>query len=284
VRTHEPQDSGVNQKARDYPLSSIVYCAHCEALAEDQDDPRLRVRLTGMMDPRGKRRYKHKPGVKCGVTNRTVPADEIEAEFGRLFKLLTIREEALEYLTEIAIQSQPGANLDQDKLDLEKQKTEAIAVCQRRIEAAVHLYGDGRITRDEYLRRVDINEREIAHWEARTTETEQKALELSMCIEAVNRISQVWETADDEDRKGMAQYLFSEVVYNLDTRRIESFQLKPWADEFVMLRMDLYHEEFGDLVEGTEGYDSAVEKADSNNLLGCWNPMPHRGIEPLFLP
>ena len=31
ARTHEPQDSGVNQKARDYPLSSIVYCAHCEA-------------------------------------------------------------------------------------------------------------------------------------------------------------------------------------------------------------------------------------------------------------
>jgi hypothetical protein len=116
---------------------------------------------------------------------------------------------------------------DQDRIDLEKQKTEAIAVCQRRIEAAVHLYGDGRITRDGYSRRVDINEREIAHWEARTTETEQKALELSMCIEAVNRIAQVWETADDEDRKGQAQYLFSEVVYNLDTRRIESFQLKP---------------------------------------------------------
>jgi hypothetical protein len=97
-----------------------------------------------------------------------------------------------------------------------------------------------------------------------------------MCIEAVNRISQVWETADDEDRKGMAQYLFSEVVYNLDTRRIESFQLKPWADEFIMLRVELYRDEFGDLEEGSDGYDSAVEKADSNNLLGCWNPMPHR--------
>ena len=40
-----------------------------------------------------------------------------------------------------------------------------------------------------------------------------------------------------------------------------------------------YRDEFGDLEEGTEGYDSAVEKADSNNLLGCWNPMPHRGLQ-----
>jgi hypothetical protein len=44
-----------------------------------------------------------------------------------------------------------------------------------------------------------------------------------------------------------------------------------------MLRMDLYHEEYGDLVEGTEGYDSALEKANSDELLGCWNSMPHRG-------
>ena len=34
----------------------------------------------------------------------------------------------------------------------------------------------------------------------------------------------------------MAQHLFSEVVFNLDTRRIESFVLKPWTDDFVMLR------------------------------------------------
>jgi hypothetical protein len=81
-RTHEPQDSGVNQKARDYPLSSIVYYTHCEALAEDQDEPRLRVRLTGLMDPRDNRRYKHKPGVTCGVTNHTVPAMRLRSNSG----------------------------------------------------------------------------------------------------------------------------------------------------------------------------------------------------------
>jgi len=76
----------------------------------------------------------------------------------------------------------------------------------------------------------------------------------------------------------VAQHLFSEVVFNLDTRRIESYKLKPWADDFLMLRMEAYYDEFGDLEEGSEGYHAALEKADSNTLLGCWNPMPHRGL------
>jgi hypothetical protein len=276
-RTREPKDDGINRKARAYPLSSLVYCAHCDTLAHEREDPRLRVKLTGLVDPRQKRRYKHKPGVICGVTNRTVPAEEIEAEFGRLLTLLTIKEEALEYMTEMAIRSQQGWTPSEDEVDLEQQRREAITLCQRKIDAAVHLYGDGRISREEYLRRVDANEREIAHWEARTTEVEQKALELAMCIEAVNRIAETWESASDEDKQGMAQHLFSEVVVDLDTRRIVSYKLKPWADDFLMLRMELYHEEFGDLEEGGAGYQSALEKANSNTLLGCWNPVPHRG-------
>jgi hypothetical protein len=78
----------------------------------------------------------------------------------------------------------------------------------------------------------------------------------------------------------MAKHLFSEIVFDLDTRRIVSYKLKPWADDFLMLRMELYHEEFGDLEEGGEGYESALEKANSSTLLGCWNAMPHRGSTP----
>lgn len=280
ARSRKPKGDGIQRRSRDYPLSGLVYCAHCEKLAEEQNDPRLRVRLTGLTDPRGKRRYKHKPGVTCGCHNRTVPADAIEADFGRLLRLLTIRDDALDYLTELAIQSQVGLVAEQGDVDFEQEKRETIALCQRRIDAAVHLYGDGRITRDEYLRRVEANEREIAHWEARTTDMERKALELSMCLEAVNNMAALWETADDEDRKGMAQHLFTEIVYDLDTRRIVSFKLKPWADDFLILRMELYHQEFGDLEEGSEGYEAALEKAHSNDLLGCWNAMPHRGLRP----
>ena len=138
-RSREPKDNGVNRKARVYPLSGLVYCARCEKLAQEQQDPRLRVRLTGLVDPRGKRRYKHTPGVTCGCTNRTVPADDVESEFGRLLKLLTIRPDALDYMTELAIQSQQGFVPGQEGVDLEQQKQEALALCQRRIDASVHL-------------------------------------------------------------------------------------------------------------------------------------------------
>jgi hypothetical protein len=58
--------------------------------------------------------------------------------------------------------------------------------------------------------------------------------------------------------------------------RIVICKLKPWADEFIMLRMELYYQEFGDVTEGTEGYEKALEKEDCNELLGCCNPLPHR--------
>ncbi|WP_162909895.1 recombinase family protein [Aggregatilinea lenta] len=275
-RSLQPSDSGIKREARIYPLSGLLYCVHCDKRAEEQQDPRLRERLTGLVDPRGKRRYKHTPGVQCGCTNRTVPAEDVERDFGRLLKLLTIKPEAAEHLATLSLYSRQNAS-DADAVDLEQQRQEGIALCQRRIDAAVHLYGDGRISRDEYLRRVEANEREIAHWEAYTNEAEQKALEMTRCIEAVNQIAAVWDTSDDEDKRGMAHYLFSEIVYNLDTRRIESYKLKPWADDFLMLRMELYYDEFGDLTEGSEGYQQALEKEHSNELLGCWNAMPHRG-------
>ncbi|MCZ7554545.1 MAG: zinc ribbon domain-containing protein [Anaerolineales bacterium] len=248
-------------RTRTYPLRGVVYCAHCEAQAKAQDNPGLRTRLTGALDPRGKRRYKHMAGVTCGVTNRTVPADDIEAEVGRLLKLLTVREDALEYLTELAMLSRAELGPDAEEEDLEQRKRDEIALCQRRIDAAVHLYGDGRIAREEYLRRVEENERQIVHWQARTTESERKALELSMCIEAVNRISSLWDTADDEDRQGMPSTC-SPRLCSTWTRGGLSATSPPWADDFLMLRMELYYNELG-AGAGQRGYESGPGKQET---------------------
>jgi hypothetical protein len=79
----------------------------------------------------------------------------------------------------------------------------------QRIEAAVILFGDGRIDKDEYRRCVEQNERDIAHWEAPTTKTENAALELAMCMDAVEKLAKMWDIGDDEDRQGMARSLFS---------------------------------------------------------------------------
>jgi hypothetical protein len=70
--------------------------------------------------------------------------------------------------------------------------------------------------------------------------TEKIALELALCLEAVEKINQLWEMSEDEDKQGMARNLFSYITYDLDAQRIVDFRLKPWADRFVTLRAALY--------------------------------------------
>jgi DNA invertase Pin-like site-specific DNA recombinase len=241
-RSIRPANDGVRQDAHVYALHGLVYCAHCERLAAQQNNPRLCSVLTGSAKY-GKMRYRHKESVKCGCINRSVPSDIIEDDFARLIQLLTIREDAANLMIEIAVRADKLRRPSNELSDLETEKREAIAQCKRRIDAAVYLFGDGRIERDEYLRRIEQNEREIAHWESRTTETEKAALELTMCVEAISKLARLWEMGEQEDRQGMARTLFSYITYDIDTRRIVDFRLKPWADRFLILRADLYSDD-----------------------------------------
>ncbi len=276
ARTLRPNDKGVKREASAYALSGITFCAHCDDLAMAEHNPKLRTRLTGRTDANGIRRYKHKTGVTCGVQSRSIPCDDLEAAFGRLIRLLTIRQEALNLLTELAIQAEQGGGITEDEAEFERQRQEAIALCNRRIDAAKMLYLDGEIDREDYLVRKEQNEREIAHWQARTTETQQIALELGMCIEALDKLARLWDTANEEDRKGLAHNLFEEVVVDLDTRRIVSFKLKPWADRFLVLRMALYEEEYPELAAEVRQALEENENPLTENNQG--NHMPHRGL------
>lgn len=236
-----PMNDGVKKSSYPYPLAGITYCAHCEALAKKHGDASLRSCFGGWTSNDGQtKRYRHKNGVKCGCTNRSVVSEVYEADFVRLLQLLTVKTDEIDLMTELGIQAARGFQNIEDEHDLEAQKRAAIALCRRKIDAAVTLYGDGRITKEEYRRRVEQNEREIAHWEARTTETQRIALELTLCIDAIDKIANLWEVSEDEDRRGMARNLFSYIVYDLDTQRIVDFRLKPWADRFVTLRGALY--------------------------------------------
>jgi DNA invertase Pin-like site-specific DNA recombinase len=241
-RSVKPSGHGVNINTRYFALASIMYCAHCERLAVEQNNPKSRTTLTGF-GGNGVLRYRHRQGVRCGCENRSVRCEIVEADFTRLIKLLTIKQDAVNLMLDLAIQADKTARIGKNEKDLEQEKQEAIAVCHRRIEAAVNLYGDGRIERAEYLRRVEANEREIAHWEARTTDTEKLSVELAMCIEAVERISRLWTISSDEDRQALTRSLFSEIIYDLDQQRIVSFKLKAWADRYIILREALYETE-----------------------------------------
>lgn len=258
-RSVKPLDRGQKPSVHYYPLSRITYCAHCEKLAKEQNDPKLRTTLSGSKSG-GIYRYRHIPGVKCGVVNRTVPADEYEAEFSRLVKMLAVNDETLDLMTELAIQADQSLGSADDD-NLEEKKKEAIALCKRRIDAAVNLYSDGVIDREEYLRRREKNEREIAHWQARTTETEKVALEFGMCVEALRAFQKLWDTASDKDKQGMVRNLFSYIVYDLNTRRITDFRLQPWADKFLIVRSSLFLE----------------ENKNATRVQGTWRDLPPTG-------
>jgi hypothetical protein len=235
ARSSTTQNRGVRQDAQAYVMNGLIYCAHCEQLAEQHNNPSYRSRLRGR-----RQRYNHKEGIRCGCTNRSVTADEIEGDFGKLLKLLTVRPDSLPLMTELAIQIDKMRTSSEPTVDPEIEKQEAIALCKRRIDAAINLYSDGVLSREIYLRRIEQNNREIAYWESRTTESKKAALELAMCMEAVDKLAGLWDFGDTEDKQGMARSLFSYVVYNLDTRRIVDFRLKPWADRFLVLRAALY--------------------------------------------
>jgi DNA invertase Pin-like site-specific DNA recombinase len=268
ARTRRPANDGVKRDTHPYPLTGITYCAQCERNAIAANNPGLRTRLGGMGGRAGTPRYRHKMGIKCGCKSLSVHKEVMEAEFLRLIRCLMIKPEMLSLMTELAIQAEHGQF--RSDTNLEQAKQEAITLCRRRIDAAVTLFGDGIIDHAEYRRRVDANQREIAHWEARTDETEQLALELGMCVEALDKLARLWDINDDENRQGLARSLFETIVFDLDSQKIVSFRLKSWADRFMVLRAELY-----------EGELSATELALVDQQ-GMYKAMPHRRFELLF--
>lgn len=242
-RSVKPVDHGKKLQTRFYPLSRITYCAHCEKLAEEQNDPKLRSPLNGV-DMRGTIRYRHKSGVKCGCKAKSTLAHDLEAEFVELIEQFVVDDEKL--LEEMSLLAKRTEWLLQhSNEDPELEKTEAIAMCRKRINAAVQLFGDGFIDVDEYKRRVNHNKREISQWELITTDAEQTAMELAMCMDVVDKMTTLWMTADDEDRQGMARQLFTHIIYDLDEGRITDYKLKPWAERYLRLRMSM-HEPLGE--------------------------------------
>ena len=264
-RSLQPKNRGVNRDVRHFALSGISYCAHCENLAKTHNDLSLRSTLSGASNKIII--YRHKPGVRCGCVNRSVPLVEYEADFRRLLTLLTVDENAIELMTQLAIQFNSGIASEDNKENLEAQKNEVIARCNRRIEAAKHLYMDGDISRDEYLSIKDKNEREVLRWGAITTETEKLSMELAMCMSAIERVVDLWDSSNAEDRRGLAQNLFEYIVYDLDSRRIVDFRLKAWADRYITLRATLY----------------AQNKSTQATQDLCTD-MLHTGFEPVFCP
>lgn len=237
-RSYNPFRKTRKEEDRYYPLTGLTYCAHCERMAKENANDKLSNPLTGAGSSTGIPRYRHSPGILCGSTNKSVPRQVIEADFFRLVQLLSVTPEAFEVMTDLSY-TLDSHIFSQEFSDFAEQKKQALATCQQRIDAAAYLYGEGRIDLREYLRRVEANKREIKFWQKDESTVDMPGLELLICVEAIDRILQLWETSTDEVKQSLAHSLFTRIVYDLDMQRIVDFRLKPWAYKYLVLRADI---------------------------------------------
>jgi len=263
-RAVRPVDRGHKRTVYPYPLSYITRCAHCEARATEAEDPMLQTNLNGT-NMNNVRRYRHKPGLDCGCEKRSVKCEELEEDFGRLIKGLTVNEEALQWMVELAdtVKLDPDA----DTLDPELERQRSMERIKKKIRNVKTLFAEGHIEVNEFRERMEENERELAYWEKYTTQREQAILELTRCLDVIDQVANLWDIAEPKERQLMARNLFDFIVYNLDEQRIVDFRLKPWADRFLVLRAALY--------EDSDRNKKASPQEVKRN-------MPHTGLETLL--
>jgi hypothetical protein len=182
------------------------------------------------------------------------PKKAIEGDFAHLIDALEVHPDAVELMAKLAVQTRFGGARDED--DLEEQKKVAIAKHRRALKNNLILFQNGEIEAEEYYRQKDYHERQIAYWEAQTTDKQRIALELTTTMEMVSRLKQFWDITEGEDRRLLAHSLFDELVYDLDARRIVDFKIKSWAEPFLVMRAALYLDQMGE--EMKNGFNSGL--------------------------
>lgn len=266
-RSMTTRPTGSVDRVYPYGLLRLLYCATCEKIARDEDNPRRRSRLSGTNMDRP--RYRHAEGVRCGCKRRSVTAEKIEGDFLRLVHLLTLKPEAHNLMLELAMRTSVE---DSEMHDLEAEKRAAIALLKQQLANLLDLYKNAVITAEEYYRDRGDRERQIAFWEARTSEHRKKAIELEQVMVAFSQLLDLWAGTDSDERSRLAASLFQYLVIDLDVEQIVDFRLHAWADQYLCLRAELYEGEtsvaFGDLaddelIEGNENRFIPVESDEA---------------------
>ncbi|MBK9745787.1 MAG: recombinase family protein [Chloroflexi bacterium] len=240
-RSVTTRPTGSVPRVYQYGLLRLIYCAHCEQIAQQENNPKRRSRLSG--SNMGKPRYRHAEGVQCGCHKRTVLAQEIEADFLRLAQALTLKQDNLNLMLELAARTQSDSV---DEKDLEQEKRAAIANLKQQLANLLDLYKNAVIPPEDYWRDKEDRERQIAFWENRTTDLKRKALEFERVLVAFSQLVDLWDKADSDERTSLARGLFQYLVYDLDKQQIVDFRLHPWADQYLILRAELYETEGGE--------------------------------------
>ncbi len=229
-------DNSVRLDATSYPLSKLVYCAHCEQVALATDDSGVRSYLTGKSgSSKVARRYRHDTERRCSAQSRSVRADLLERDFLHVLGHLTVKPDALPMLAQ-ALEYFNQQNRAEDQLTIILTE---IAHWRQRARNSDLLFAKARISEEDWQAAIDTAEHEIVRLQSQVAQEHEAELALKLTLEMVANLVGNWTQSNDEMRRAFASSLFEYLVYDLDARRIVDFKLKPWAELLMQLKITL---------------------------------------------
>lgn len=219
-----------------YPLSKLIYCAHCEQLAQEADNAALRSYLTGKTgNKKEARRYRHDTDRYCPSHNRSINADLLERDFLLILESLTVKPEAVPLLA----QAVEHFNRHNQQGDRRTGIQAEIAHWRQRAQNADTLFKNARISEEEWRKSLETSEHEIARLQFQIVQHTEAEVVLKLTMDMVADLVQNWNEANNEMRRSLASGLFEYLVYDLDKQQIVDFKLKPWIELLMQLKITL---------------------------------------------
>jgi len=229
-------DYSVHVDSKAYPLSKLIYCAHCEQIAIETDNKAGRSYLTGKTGSKvTTRRYRHDTERPCPTHARSVKAEPIEGDFVRLLQTIAIHPDAIPlFMQTLKHLNEQSANGQQENAIQAE-----IAHWRKRIKNTNILFQKAHLDEDEWRQSIEEAEHEIAKLQTQVGQGKDVEDALRLNLNMITNLSQSWTEASDDIRRSMANSLFEYLVYDLDAQRIVDFQLKPWASLVMQLKITL---------------------------------------------
>ncbi len=239
-RSRDPKrntDYAIHLDAKMYPLSKLVYCAHCVKLAQQEDDSTLRSYLTGQTGRQKiSRRYRHDTERRCHTTRLSITADILEHDFVRLLETLTVNPDVLPTLTQALDHYFKGQNQSEEQIAAIQAE---IIYWRQRAKNADTLFATARISEEDWRALVESAEHEIARLQTQLAEHHETVVALKLITDMVANLVQNRRQSKPEVRRALAHSLFEYLVYDLDAQRIVDFKLTPWAELLMQLKVTL---------------------------------------------
>jgi len=235
-RSGKRVDSGDRKVSYPYAFSMLIRCEGCEESVRKYNDVTYRTTFVGAHTKRG---YFYRSNRKCECNNkwRSVPMHIPEEQFRNLLKLLSLDEEAFQSMLAIAQQLEQTVE-HTESVDTLQQRTEAVARCKRRIQAARALFldGDDSMDLETYQQIRQENEQEIAYWQAQGQPEQERVVKLEECLHLLNNLDEAWDIADPAERQQLVRQVTEYITFDTNTQLMTDFRLKSWADDFLVVR------------------------------------------------